>query len=227
MSVAGSLCVWVRHGYSWRVAESACHICRERVIRQTKSGHLAARNGAVRAAQPAASFWMSWLSTRDRHLCPSKILASLTEKMLAIIGGTGMTQLGCLEISHRRIVTTPYGEPSGPLTFGSISDKRVVFLARHGYGHTIPPHEVNYRANLWALHSLNLSRVISVASVGGIRADLAPGTLAIPDQIIDYTHGRKYTLLRGSGQARNAYRLYGALLSVEPQAPAGGGQACP
>jgi 5'-deoxy-5'-methylthioadenosine phosphorylase len=113
--------------------------------------------------------------------------------MLAIIGGTGMTQLACLEISHRQIMTTPYGEPSGPLTFGKINDNRVVFLARHGYGHTIPPHEVNYRANLWALHSLNLSRVISVASVGGIRADLTPGTVAIPDQIIDYTHGRKYT----------------------------------
>jgi 5'-methylthioadenosine phosphorylase len=118
--------------------------------------------------------------------------------MLAIIGGTGMTQLGCLEISHRRIVTTPYGEPSGPLTFGSIGDKRVVFLARHGYGYTIPPHEVNYRANLWALHSLNLTRVIAVASVGGIRVDLTPGTLSIPDQIIDYTHGRKYTYYEGA-----------------------------
>ena len=104
-----------------------------------------------------------------------------------------MTQLACLEISHRKIMTTPYGEPSGPLTFGKINDNSVVFLARHGYGHTIPPHQVNYRANLWALHSLNLSRVISVASVGGIRADLTPGTVAIPDQIIDYTHGRKYT----------------------------------
>lgn len=113
--------------------------------------------------------------------------------MLAIIGGTGMAQLSCLEISHRKIMTTPYGEPSGPLTFGKINDNTVVFLARHGYGHTIPPHQVNYRANLWALHSLNLSRVISVASVGGIRADLTPGTVAIPDQIIDYTHGRKYT----------------------------------
>lgn len=113
--------------------------------------------------------------------------------MLAIIGGTGMTQLACLEISHRKIMTTPYGEPSGPLTFGEINDNKVVFLARHGYGHTIPPHEVNYRANLWALHSLKLSRVISVTSVGGIRADLTPGTVAIPDQIIDYTHGRKST----------------------------------
>ena len=118
--------------------------------------------------------------------------------MLAIIGGTGMTQLGCLEISHRRILTTPYGEPSGPLTFGHIGDKRVVFLARHGYGYTIPPHEVNYRANLWALHSLSLTRVVAVASVGGIRGDLIPGALAIPNQIIDYTHGRKYTYYEGT-----------------------------
>lgn len=113
--------------------------------------------------------------------------------MLAIIGGTGMAQLECLEISRRQVITTPYGEPSGPLTFGKINNNTVVFLARHGHGHTIPPHEVNYRANLWALQSLNLSRVIAVASVGGIRADLTPGTVAIPDQIIDYTYGRRYT----------------------------------
>lgn len=118
--------------------------------------------------------------------------------MLAIIGGTGMAQLACLEISHRQIMRTPYGEPSGPLTFGKINDHEVVFLARHGYGHTIPPHAVNYRANLWALQSLNLSRVISVASVGGIHADFTPGTAAIPDQIIDYTHSRKYTYYDGT-----------------------------
>lgn len=117
--------------------------------------------------------------------------------MLAIIGGTGMAKLACLEISHRQIIRTPYGEPSGPLTFGKIGDNEVVFLARHGYGHTILPHAVNYRANLWALHSLNPSRVISVASVGGIRADFTPGMIAIPDQIIDYTHGRKYTYYEG------------------------------
>lgn len=118
--------------------------------------------------------------------------------MLAIIGGTGMTQLACLEISHRQIMRTPYGEPSGPLTFGKINDHEVVFLARHGYGHTIPPHAVNYRANLWALQSLNLSRVVSVASVGGIRADFKPGMIIIPNQIIDYTHSRKYTYYDGT-----------------------------
>ncbi|HET7062381.1 MAG TPA: S-methyl-5'-thioinosine phosphorylase [Nitrosospira sp.] len=118
--------------------------------------------------------------------------------MLAIIGGTGMAQLPCLEISHRQIIRTPYGEPSGPFTFGSINSNKVVFLARHGYGHTIPPNEVNYRANLWALRSLDLMNVVAVASVGGIRADLAPGVLAVPDQIIDYTHGRHYTYYEGT-----------------------------
>lgn len=113
--------------------------------------------------------------------------------MFAIIGGSGMTQLSCLEISHRQIIRTPYGEPSGPLTFGKMRNEDIVFLARHGHGHTIPPHAVNYRANLWALHSLKPSHVIAVASVGGIRADLTPGRLVVPNQIIDYTHARNFT----------------------------------
>jgi 5'-methylthioadenosine phosphorylase len=75
-----------------------------------------------------------------------------------------------------------------------------VFLARHGYGHTIPPHEVNYRANIWALHSEGVTRVVSVASVGGIRSDLPPGALAIPHQLLDYTWGRKHTFFEGPDQ---------------------------
>ncbi|HEU0187819.1 MAG TPA: S-methyl-5'-thioinosine phosphorylase [Gallionellaceae bacterium] len=117
--------------------------------------------------------------------------------MLAILGGTGLTQLANLEINHRQVIRTPYGEPSGALTFGIINQREVIFLARHGYGHTIPPHEVNYRANLWALQSQGASRVVSVASVGGIRADLTPGTLVVPHQIIDYTHGRAFTYFEG------------------------------
>lgn len=113
--------------------------------------------------------------------------------MFAIIGGSGMTQLSCLEISHRQIIRTPYGEPSGPVTFGKINNEDIVFLARHGHGHTIPPHVINYRANLWALHSLKPAHVIAVASVGGIRADLTPGRLVVPNQIVDYTHGRNFT----------------------------------
>jgi 5'-methylthioadenosine phosphorylase len=120
--------------------------------------------------------------------------------MLAIIGGTGLTQLTNLKITHRQVMRTPYGEPSGPLTFGTLNQSEVMFLARHGYGHTIPPHVVNYRANLWALHEHGATRVISVASVGGIRADLVPGTLVVPDQIIDYTHGREFTFFDGKDQ---------------------------
>jgi 5'-methylthioadenosine phosphorylase len=110
--------------------------------------------------------------------------------MLGIIGGTGLTQLANLEITHRQVARTPYGEPSGALTFGRICGQDVIFLARHGYGHTIPPHAVNYRANLWALKDHGVDRVVSVATVGGIHPGLIPGTLTIPDQIIDYTHGR-------------------------------------
>ena len=113
--------------------------------------------------------------------------------MLGIIGGTGLTQLANLEITHRKVARTPYGEPSGALTFGHICDQEVIFLARHGYGHTIPPHEVNYRANLWALKEHGVDRVVSVATVGCIHAELLPGMLVIPDQIVDYTHGRAAT----------------------------------
>lgn len=113
--------------------------------------------------------------------------------MLGIIGGSGLTQIAGLEDVRRKVVRTPYGEPSGALTFGKINGKEVVFLARHGYGHTIPPHEVNYRANMWALHAEGAMDVISIATVGGIHPDMKPGVIAIPDQIIDYTWGRKST----------------------------------
>lgn len=113
--------------------------------------------------------------------------------MLGIIGGTGLTQLANLEITHRKVARTPYGEPSGALTFGRICDREVIFLARHGYGHTIPPHAVNYRANMWALKAHGVDRIVSVATVGGIHPELLPGMLVVPDQIIDYTHGREST----------------------------------
>ena len=117
--------------------------------------------------------------------------------MLAIIGGSGLTQLANLNVIRREVVRTPYGEPSGALTFGQLCEHPVVFLARHGYGHTIPPHRVNYQANLWALKEAGVEIIISVASVGGIRADMCPGTLVVPDQIIDYTWGRKSTFHEG------------------------------
>jgi len=123
--------------------------------------------------------------------------------MLAIIGGSGLTQLANLEVGRRKVVRTPYGEPSGALTFGRIGERDVVFLARHGYGHTIAPHEVNYRANLWALKESGADRVVSVASVGGIRNDIWPGTLVLPHQVIDYTWGRASTYYAGPGAPVN------------------------
>jgi len=117
--------------------------------------------------------------------------------MLAIIGGSGLTHLANLEVTRRQAVRTPWGKPSGALTFGRIGGQAVVFLARHGDGHTIPPHRVNYRANIWALREQGVTYVLSVAAVGGIRQDLAPGVLALPHQIIDYTWGRKSTFFEG------------------------------
>ena len=121
--------------------------------------------------------------------------------MLAIIGGSGLTQLANLDVVRREIVRTPYGDPSGPITFGTMRGAPVAFLARHGYGHTIPPHKVNYRANMWALAQQPVKYIVSVASVGGIRRDMKPGTLAIPDQIIDYTYGRDFTYFEGNDRS--------------------------
>ena len=109
---------------------------------------------------------------------------------IAIIGGTGLTTIQGLEITNREIVQTPFGEPSGPLVQGIFSGNKVYFLPRHGVGHTIPPHKVNYRANIWALKNLGVEQVISINAVGGIRKDMQPANLVIPDQIIDYTVSR-------------------------------------
>ncbi len=121
--------------------------------------------------------------------------------MLAIIGGSGLSRLGGLVVTARRAVRTPYGEPSCPVTFGELDGCPVAFLARHGYGHTIAPHEVNYRANIWALREVGVTQVIAIASVGGIRTDCVPGVLVLPDQIIDYTWGRDCTFFEGADQS--------------------------
>lgn len=113
---------------------------------------------------------------------------------LGIIGGSGLTRLKALEVERQEVVTTPYGDPSAPLTFGQFDGSPVVFLPRHGGAHTVPPHRVNYRANLWAMKDAGVGRVIGMAAVGGITAALAPGRLCVPDQIIDYTWGRDHTL---------------------------------
>lgn len=109
---------------------------------------------------------------------------------LAIIGGTGLYQFPGLEKVERVSVDTPFGATSAPAVCGELGGRRIAFLARHGEGHSVPPHRVNYRANLWALHSLGARRVVGVNAVGGIREDMGPRVVAVPDQIIDYTHGR-------------------------------------
>lgn len=117
--------------------------------------------------------------------------------MLAIIGGSGLAMLPGLEISARESMDTPYGEPSAPLVLGRLNRRDVVFLARHGERHHLPPHCINYRANLWALREAGVVDIIAVATVGGIGAGFDAGTLAVPDQIIDYTWGRASTYSDG------------------------------
>jgi 5'-methylthioinosine phosphorylase len=120
-------------------------------------------------------------------------MANLT----AIIGGSALAKLPGLHVQERRVVRTPYGETSSPLLFGQIEGAHVVFIARHGHGHTIAPHRVNYRANIWALHAVGVARAISVSSVGGIATGLEPRDFAVPSQIIDYTTARDGTFFEG------------------------------
>ena len=112
---------------------------------------------------------------------------------IGIIGGTGIGRLADMQVTGRRVVATPFGEPSAPVLRAHFGGREAYLLARHGSGHTILPHLVNYRANLWALKHLGARRVVAISSVGAISDDLPPGAMAVPDQIIDYTWGRHST----------------------------------
>ncbi len=112
---------------------------------------------------------------------------------LAIIGGTGLAQLTELNITRTSKITTPYGNPSADFVHGNIAGREVLFLARHGNPHTIPPHKINYRANIWGLKSLGVTQILAVAAVGGISKVMQPAHIVIPDQIIDYSYGREHT----------------------------------
>lgn len=108
----------------------------------------------------------------------------------AIIGGTGLYALDELQDVEQLIPATHYGEMSGPVTIGTWHGRRVAFLARHGAGHTIAPHRVNYRANIDGLRLLGARCIVAINAVGGIGSEFGPRVLAVPDQLIDYTHGR-------------------------------------
>lgn len=116
---------------------------------------------------------------------------------VGIIGGTGLSTLSGLEITAERPVDTLWGQPSSALVEGRLGDQAVVFLARHGNPHRIPPHQVNYRANLQALHDAGVRTVVGVNAVGGIHPDMGPAHIVIPEQIIDYTWGRASTFFEG------------------------------
>lgn len=113
--------------------------------------------------------------------------------MLALIGGTGLNQLEAFELLETRPVDTPYGQPAAKLRIGRLAGRELVFLPRHGDGHHIPPHAINYRANIAALKQIGVTHCIGVAAVGGISARMAPAELVLPDDIIDYTWGRDHS----------------------------------
>ena len=118
---------------------------------------------------------------------------------LAVIGGTGVYRLPGLQWQHTHALETRFGGPSGPIRIARIGSAQVAYLARHGEGHALPPHQINYRANLQALHDLGARRVLAINTVGGIGPDYGPMVLAVPDQIIDYTWGRISTLCEEPG----------------------------
>ncbi|MBB71973.1 MAG: 5'-methylthioadenosine phosphorylase [Legionellales bacterium] len=112
---------------------------------------------------------------------------------LAVIGGSALPTLRGLEVIDEVVVETPYGEPSAPILRGQLEGREVLFLDRHGRERCTPPHRINYRANVWALHHLGTTHIISGSVVGGIRSDMTAGHFVFPDQLIDYTYGRANT----------------------------------
>lgn len=112
-------------------------------------------------------------------------------KTTAIIGGSGLTQIESISIIEEKYYKTPYGSPSAACVIGELNSQKVIFLARHGDPHTIAPHKINYRANLWALKEAGAEQIIAIAAVGGITPEMHPARIAIPEQIIDYSYGRE------------------------------------
>lgn len=133
--------------------------------------------------------------------------------MLGIIGGSGIYDLPGLDIVEERVVETPFGAASAPFMIGAYGDKNIVFLARHGKSHEYLPHEVNYRANIWALKNLGVTRIIGISAVGSLRHELKPGDLCIPDQYFDFVKGARDKSFFGGGMAAH-------VSTAEPTCPA-------
>lgn len=112
---------------------------------------------------------------------------------VAIIGGSGIDTFSALATTREHHPITPYGKTSAPVVEGNVGNKPVYFLPRHGRYHTIPPHQVNYRANIAALKHLDVEDIVAITAVGGIASETPPRRIVIPDQIIDYTYGREHT----------------------------------
>jgi 5'-methylthioadenosine phosphorylase len=116
---------------------------------------------------------------------------------IGVIGGSGLYEIKGLTLKERKKITTPFGKPSDCYLIGEIDNRQIVFLPRHGSRHNIPPHMINYRANIWGFKKLGVERIISVSAVGGIKKGLKPGDIVILDQIIDMTRNRKSTFYNG------------------------------
>jgi 5'-methylthioadenosine phosphorylase len=143
---------------------------------------------------------------------------------LGLIGGSGFYEF--FEAAERVSVSTPFGEPSDDLVIGEVDGRRVAFIARHGQGHRFPPHRVNYRANLWALRSVGVRQVIAQCAVGSLRPELGPGTIVVPDQVVDRTWGREHTVYAAEGPVvhvgfADPYCPRGRAVAVESATAAG------
>lgn len=132
--------------------------------------------------------------TIDRFALDTTIMSKL-----AIIGGSGFAAMPGLQVLDREQPDTPYGPPSAPVIRGLLGGAEILFLPRHGSGHSLPPHRIEYRANLWALDACGARWVVGLGAVGGIGGSYGPRVLAVPDQIIDYTYGRAHSFHDGDG----------------------------
>src|SRR5690606_35840465 len=173
----------------------------------SSSGSWCCRRGGCRAAtsrraEPRSCRQALRRAARFRMIgrqSPTGTSMSQPDIALAIIGGTGVYRFAGLQDIQTHQPVTRYGALPGPVRVGTLAGRRVAFLARHGEGHSVPPHKVNYRANLAALQSLGARRVLALNTVGGITERFGPRVLACPDQLIDYTWGRISTLCEEEG----------------------------